>query len=183
MIRAAGFVLAGGRSSRMGRDKALLAFQGSTLVESAAAKVRRAAGNVTLLGSPELYGHLGIPVVADLIPDCGPMGGLHTALMATQADWNLLVACDMPGLTVDLLTSLLLQAPGCGADALVPQWEGQWEPLCAVYHRRLAFPAKAALDRKFFKMQDFVSQIGACPWPAPDPSLFANWNTPEEIGA
>jgi molybdopterin-guanine dinucleotide biosynthesis protein A len=181
MVTAAGFVLAGGRSSRMGRDKALLPWQGATLLEVAANKVRQATGNVTILGTPELYGHLGFPVLEDLIPDCGPLGGLYTALSATRTDWNLLVACDMPALTVDLLTRLLTEAATCGADALVPKVDRLWQPLCAIYHRRLAPVAKSALDRKSLKMQDLVSQIDARSWPAPDPAPFANLNTPNEF--
>ena len=185
MVTAAGFVLAGGRSSRMGRDKALLPWQGSTLLEAAAAKVRQAAGNVTILGPPQLYGRLGFPVLADRVPDCGPLGGLDAALATTEADWNLLVACDMPALTADLLTRLLAAASRCGADALVPQITQEddirWEPLCAVYHHRLAAATESALRLKCFKMQDFVSEIGACPWPAPEPALFANWNRPHDL--
>src|SRR5882672_6033560 len=103
MDLTAGFVLTGGRSSRMGRDKALLPVAGSgpagglSLVERTAELVRGAAGSVILIGMPERYAHLGLPVVADIVEDCGPMGGLLTALHVTHADSNLIVACDMPG--------------------------------------------------------------------------------------
>src|SRR5258708_4089918 len=91
-----GFLLAGGRSSRMGRDKALLPFGSSTLAAHIATQIRDAAGNVTILAPPERYAHLGLPVLADAIPNCGPLGGLYTALQSTTADWNVLVACDLP---------------------------------------------------------------------------------------
>jgi molybdopterin-guanine dinucleotide biosynthesis protein A len=122
-------------------------------------------------------------VVPDRIPDCGPLGGLFTALSSTGAGWNLLVACDMPALTADVLRRLIADAAECGTDALVPRIDGRWEPLCAVYHRRLGPAAESAIRRKCFKMQDFVSQIRACPWPAPDPYVFRNVNTPEEFKA
>ena len=180
MEAMAGFVLAGGRSSRMGRDKALLIWQGSTLLESAARKVRQAAGSATIIGDPEHHGHLGFPVVADRITGLGPLGGLHTVLSTTPADWNLVVACDMPYLTVEVLEALLAQIGAC--DAVVPRsLEGRWEPLCAVYHRRLAAAVEAALDRKSLKMQDFVAQVDALAWSAPDSSMFANWNSPHEL--
>src|SRR5437868_193761 len=92
----AGFLLAGGRSSRMGRDKALLAVGNSTLLEIVAARVRDAAGSVIVIGPPDHYAYLGLTVQADLIPDCGPLGAVYTALKTSEADWNLLVACDMP---------------------------------------------------------------------------------------
>src|ERR1019366_6470085 len=89
-----GYVLAGGRSSRMGRDKARLPFRGCDLVSAVAAAVAAAvasvAGNVTLVGHPEL------PSIPDRYPDGGPLGGILTALDHTAADWNLIVACDMP---------------------------------------------------------------------------------------
>src|ERR1700730_18212286 len=97
MDTSAGFVLCGGRSSRMGRDKGLLPIDGRALVERTAERVRAAAGSVTLIGSPERYAHLGLPVAPDLIPDCGPIGGLYTALKMTHAEWDLLVARAIPG--------------------------------------------------------------------------------------
>ena len=176
----AGFVLAGGRSSRMGRDKALLEFHGATLLEVAARKLRQVVPAVTIVGPPQRYGHLGWPVIPDLVDGCGPLGGLYTALSNTAAEWNLVLACDMPAVTPETLRALLQAAPNCGCDALVPETAAGWEPLCAVYHRRLAPALGSAIQRKLFKMQEFVSKIGACPWPAPDAALFANLNTPEE---
>ena len=163
----------------MGRDKALLPFGEGTLVEHVANRVHQAAGNVTLLGSKTRYGHLGLPVVEDLIPDCGPLGGLHAALRTTHADWNLLVACDMPDLSVEILQEMLNLAEKSGRLALVPKSNRGWEPLCAVYHRHLLPEVERALNRKLLRMQDFVSAIDAQPWTAPD-GLLANVNTPAE---
>jgi molybdopterin-guanine dinucleotide biosynthesis protein A len=133
----------------MGRDKALLPLGGSTMVEQIAAQVRGAAGNVTLIGSPEKYGHLGFKVVPDEIENCGPLGGLYTALRLTKADWNVLVACDMPGVTADFLRQLFDAADG---DCVVPEIDGKIDPLCAVYHARVAVAAELAIHRKLLKM-------------------------------
>ena len=179
----AGFVLAGGRSSRMGRDKALLPLGDSTLVEQVAARIRAATGNVTLIGPPERYGGLGHPVVGDLVEGCGPLGGVYTALSITSADWNLVVACDMPGLTVEFLERLLAAGEAAGLDCLVPQTSSGLEPLCAVYHRRCLAAAKAAIFHKAFKMHDFVSGLRCKTWPLSDPSPLENINTPEEWSA
>src|SRR5579863_10550524 len=75
-----GYVLAGGRSTRMGRDKALLPLGDSTLLDHVAHCVRQAAGNVTIIGPPDRYAGLGYPVAADLVNDSGPLGGVYTAL-------------------------------------------------------------------------------------------------------
>jgi molybdopterin-guanine dinucleotide biosynthesis protein A len=146
----AGFVLAGGASRRMGRDKALLAMDGARMVERIAARVRAPAGNLMLLGSPEKYGHLGFPVIADEIENCGPLGGLYTALRRGIADWNLLVACDMPHVTETLLSPMLEAAKAPDPDCLVPKIDGKIDPLCAVYHRRLVDVTESAIHRKLF---------------------------------
>ena len=178
----AGFVLAGGRSSRMGRDKALLPLNGSTLIEQVASRVRLATGTVTLVGPPDRYALLGFPVIPDRVPGCGPLGGVYTALSATEADWNLIVACDMPEVTLDFLKDLLQAAEGTQADCLVPETSAGLDPLCAVYHRRCAALAGSALDRKVLKMHDFVSSLHALAWPVSDPAPLVNVNTPEEWG-
>ena len=165
----------------MGQDKALLPWKGSTLIESVAREVYNAAGNVTLVGSRERYESLGFPVISDKIEGCGPLGGLHAALSATTAEWNVLVACDMPAVTSELLVELLEAAEASGADALVPSTPDGLEPLCAVYHARLLPAVESAIHSKLLKMHDFVSTIQACLWPLPDAALFRNLNTPEQL--
>jgi molybdopterin-guanine dinucleotide biosynthesis protein A len=93
-IARAGFVLVGGNSSRMGRDKARLPFHGTTLVEHVASTVADAAGSVTLVGAPERYASLGFPMLVDSRTGAGPLAGIHTALASSPAAWNLIVACD-----------------------------------------------------------------------------------------
>lgn len=175
-----GWVLAGGASSRMGRDKALLPLAGGTMVQEIAARVRGAAGKVTVIGSREKYGHLGLPVVPDVVENCGPLGGLYTALRLTDADWNVLVACDMPNVTEAFLKQLLEAAEGGNADCVIPEIDGKLDPLCAVYHSRVAAAAEYAIHCKLLKMQDFVSTLRFFPWPVTDSRPLVNVNTPAE---
>jgi len=165
----------------MGQDEALLPWKGSTLLESVAREVFLAAGNATVIGSPERYGNLGFPVISDRIADCGPLGGLHAALSVTTGEWNLLVAFDMPAVASDLMKDLFASAEASGADALVPETPQGLEPLCAVYHARLLPIVESAIHSKLLKMQDFVTTIQVRWWPAPDASLFRNLNTPQEL--
>src|SRR5579883_462302 len=178
--RAAGFVLVGGRSSRMGRDKALLTAGSRTIAEQIAECVWRAVGNVTLIGDPNRYGFLGRSVIADELNGCGPMGGIYTALVHSPADWNLVVACDMPGVTPDLLRALAEAAGRSRQNCVVCQGPGGIEPLCAVYHRRLLPALESALRDMRLKMKDFL--LGQDPelWPVADASALRNLNTPEE---
>jgi len=177
----AGYLLAGGQSSRMGRDKALLPFGSMTLAGHIATQIREAAGNVTLIGPPERYAHLGFPVIPDAIPGCGPLGGLLTALRSTAADWNLIVACDMPHLTAPFLVRLFeAAAEGSNPDCVVAESEGRRHPLCAVYHRRVLPAAESAINRKLFKMHDFIATLRTEAWPVLDPALLRNVNTPAD---
>jgi len=127
----------GGRSSRMGRDKASLPFRGGVLVQHVADVVQQAAGSALLVGSPSKLGAVGYPIVPDIYPGEGPLGGILTVLQHSRADWNLVVACDMPAVTADFLGGLLRAAEASEADALIPRGpSGRLEPLCAVYHQR-----------------------------------------------
>jgi len=174
----AGFVLVGGQSRRMGRDKALLEDSGVTLAERAAAAVREVCGSVALLGDRERYGHLGIPVVPDVIIGCGPMSGLHAALGATDKEWVLIVACDLPNAGPGLLRRLLSQT-GPGVRCVAARSEGGLEPLCAVYHRDTRPEVEEALKEGRFRMRDLVHRLGAVGVEA-DERLVRNVNTEEE---
>ena len=125
----------------MGRDKALLELGGQPLVMRMVEMLRGVAAEVSLVGSPERYAHLRLPVLGDAVAGRGPVGGIAAALRATESDWNLMVACDLPHLETRFLEFLLkLALDDADSDAVVPQLGGRWEPLCAAYHRR-ALPA------------------------------------------
>ena len=124
-INRAGWVLTGGRSSRMGTDKALLEMGGRPLVLRVADQIGKVCGAVTLVGDPVKYGSLGLPVIGDRYRDQGPLAGIEAALGATEADWNLIVACDMPGLEAGWIETLFVVAEeGDGLDAVVPVHAG-----------------------------------------------------------
>ncbi|HTS78037.1 MAG TPA: molybdenum cofactor guanylyltransferase [Bryobacteraceae bacterium] len=174
----AGFLLVGGRSTRMGRDKARLPLGGRTLAEHIAERIRQAAGSVMLVGTREDEPLAGFP---DLMPGNGPLGGVFTALHRSSAEWNLIVACDMPEVTRELFEHLFRAAESSAADCVVPgRPGGALEPLCAIYHRRVAAAAHAAINRKSLKMHDFVSGLKMSVEYFEDPSPFANINTPEQ---
>jgi molybdopterin-guanine dinucleotide biosynthesis protein A len=179
-MQASGFVLAGGASKRMGRDKALLPYSGETLVQHVAGIVREAAGSVALIGDPERLGHLGLTVLSDELPGHGPASGIYTALRTTQTDWNAIVACDMPAVTADLLRELLRRAETAQRNCVAPTGPyGQPEPLCAIYHRRCLPALGRAIRDKRLRMRDLVKEIGAV-WVRVEAPALANVNTPAE---
>ena len=181
-MRRAAFVLVGGASARMGRDKALLPLGAGTLAGHVADQARRAAGTVTLVGNPQRYERLGFPVIADLQPGQGPLGGIVTALEATTADWNLVLACDMPNISAEFLTSLLDAADRAPADCdcVAPERSGVLEPLCAVYHRRALPALRASLVEGALKMQRVLRGLNLVLLPVSEPYWFKNVNTPED---
>ena len=159
----------------MGRDKALLPFRGGSLSGAIARAVESAAGHVTLVGNPALGG------IADLYPGEGPLGGILTALHHTAAEWNLVVACDMPGISSGLLGRLLTAAEESGADALLPRGPaGRLEPLCAVYRRQAGGRMEAAFARGIRKVTRALEGLVTVHLNVPELAPFQNVNTPED---
>ena len=162
----------------MGCDKALLPFRGGSLGEAIAAAVESAAGSVAIVGRAELGRFRAIP---DRYPGEGPLGGILTALGDSAADWNLIVACDMPAVTVPFLHRLLDRAIEANAVALIPRGaSGRPEPLCAVYHRRAQSGLEKAFGRGVRRIMQAVAEVGAVVCPIEEVAEFQNVNTPED---
>jgi molybdopterin-guanine dinucleotide biosynthesis protein A len=157
--QVAGFVLVGGASSRMGRDKGLLELEGEALVVRAAKVVASAtAAPATIIGG-EAYNSFGLRVVADDLPGAGPLGGIATILRASAAPWNLIVACDLPYLTREWLAFLVMRALASKADAVLPMNERGAEPLCAMYNKSGEKAIRGAFDSGTRKVTDGLSTI------------------------
>jgi molybdopterin-guanine dinucleotide biosynthesis protein A len=168
----------------MGRDKASLPWGGGLLVEAVARAVGRAAGSATLVGSPRAYERLAFPAIPDLYPGEGPLGGILTALERTPADWNIVVACDMPRITAEFLITLVEAAERSDAEALVPTGpSGRLEPLCAAYHRRAQPGLQAAFAGGVRALRTALPRLRTILFPVSEASLFQNVNTPEEWAA
>jgi molybdopterin-guanine dinucleotide biosynthesis protein A len=177
-MEATGFVLAGGASVRMGRDKALLPYRGTTLVEYIAFIVRQAAGAVIIIGDPDRYRHIPYPACPDQIPGCGPIGGIYTALSVTMVDWNVVVACDMPRVSVPVLRGLIGRAVNSSSQCVVGAGpDGEPQPLCGVYHRKCLPVVERSIRDKRFRMRELVLEMDAEYVPL-DLGVLANINTP-----
>lgn len=142
-----GFVLAGGESSRMGRNKALLELDGVPLVVRVTRLVAAVVGTAAVIGQPETYTALGLRAIRDDWPGAGPLGGIATALRASESEWNLIVACDLPYLTRPWLEYLISRARSSRADVVLPMSSGGAEPLCAMYNKTGEAAIWLALDR------------------------------------
>jgi molybdopterin-guanine dinucleotide biosynthesis protein A len=173
-VKAAAFILAGGLSRRMERDKALLAFRGSTLLEHVAAQAAEVAEPITIVGPPERYSHLGYPVIADRHPGAGPLAGIEAALLSSPSERALILACDMPDIPVDLLRSLFEKSGDC----VIPRTgDGRLNPLCAVWSRAMLPAVQGALSEGRLKVLDCLegADVKEVAWP-----VLENANTPDE---
>ncbi len=120
LTRVSALVLAGGRSRRMGRDKALLDFDGAPLIAHVIARVQQVCAEVIVVANDvETYARFGAPVIRDVYPDRGSLGGVFSGLRAIRYDYALAVACDMPFLNPTLLRYLIALAPT--ADVIMPR--------------------------------------------------------------
>lgn len=181
-----GVVLAGGMSSRMGRDKALIEVDGLTLLEHAVQRLRPHAREVLVIGDPAIYGHLHSSVVPDDMPGQGPLGGIVTALRKARYVRVLVTACDMPAIS-DRLLIKLKRSLADGMDAAVPVHGDAWEPLCAAYHRHALEPFERCMQQGVLKMRSALATVrveqvhvtpGSDGWPE---DLFHNMNTPADL--
>jgi molybdopterin-guanine dinucleotide biosynthesis protein A len=142
----AAFVLAGGKSVRMGQDKAFVVWEASTLLQRALAVSEAVAAVTCIVGAREKFAAHG-RVVEDIFRERGPLGGIHAALSMTDQELNLVLAVDLPFVTPALLAFLIERARGTRDLATVPRLEDGWEPLCAVYRKEFAQVAARALER------------------------------------
>ena len=181
-MQASGFVLAGGASRRMGRDKALLPYLGEPLACILARTVSQVADSVHIIGDPRLYASLGYPVTPDAVASCGPAGGIYTALLQNLAQWNIVVACDMPRVDAALLQNLVQYARRGDGDCIVPLGpHRQPEPLCAIYHVRCLPVLEHAISQKRLRMRDLVAEMHPVLVNGTEPACLVNVNTPADL--
>ncbi|HEY3975149.1 MAG TPA: molybdenum cofactor guanylyltransferase [Candidatus Sulfotelmatobacter sp.] len=148
----AAFILAGGKSTRMGTDKAFVPLDGRTLLTRSLELAQSVTSNVRIVGDPAKFAAFA-PVVDDIFPGCGPLGGIHAALRASSAELNLMLAVDVPFLSAALLEYLIGRARNSpSAIVTVAQTERGWQPLCAVYRREFADAAEQALHAGRYKI-------------------------------
>jgi molybdopterin-guanine dinucleotide biosynthesis protein A len=183
-----GFILAGGASSRMGREKALLEFGGEPLIVRAARLLEPLTGSLTIIGPPQHFAALGLNAVPDDHEAFGPLGGIATALRVTTQPWNLIIGCDLPYLTQEWLEFLIQRALESSAAAVMPEGPEGAEPLCAMYHKHAEAQISAALGRGIRKVTHglagiVVVKLAPHEWKAFDSEgqLFKNINTPADF--
>ncbi len=185
----AAFVLAGGKSSRMGkdRDKAFLDLDGRSLLSRALELAATVSDNVSIVGNGAKYFPFG-KTVDDVYPEHGPLGGIHAALTASQSRLNLILAVDLPFLEASFLHYLVSEASRGSALVTVSKSVERWQPLCAVYRREFAAEAEKALRRGRNKIDPLFAQVETRLIDDDElsrmnfsPTMFHNLNSPQDF--
>ena len=185
----AGYVLAGGRSTRFGRDKALVEFNGKPMLTHMMELLQSVTPQVKVVAAPEKYADFAADLVADRWPGEGPLGGIVTALEdaaknAALCEWNLIVSCDMPFLTEEWLKFLGKRAAGSRAQVVLPHSASGPEPLCACWRTEAVGALRSGFERGARKVTDGIVLLRAevldeADWKRFDSAgrLFRNMNT------
>jgi molybdopterin-guanine dinucleotide biosynthesis protein A len=186
MQEVTAFVLAGGKSTRMGSDKAFLDLAGRPLLLRALDVARSVTSLVKIVGDPEKFGVFG-PVIPDIYRDRGPLAGIHAALADTETDWNFILAVDIPFLSPAFLRYLVLEAQSSGATVTVPGIGKYFHPLCAVYRKQFGTLAELSLKTGRNKIDGLFPQIDLRVIDEDElrhagfsAAIFRNVNTPED---
>jgi molybdopterin-guanine dinucleotide biosynthesis protein A len=155
---AGAIILAGGKSSRMGTNKALLKINETPNIERILMSLQAVFPQPILVcNDPEPYQYLGIKIVNDHFPGKGPLAGIHAGLKASSHEINLVVACDMPFVSVVLAEDLLNKSGDW--DAVVPVIEGRQHPLFAVYKKKLVVVIEKMINEERLRMKDLLDQV------------------------
>ena len=183
-------IQAGGESRRIGRDKALMPFLGQPLILRPLSRLAPLADEVLVTSNqPEQYRFLSLTPIPDLLPGCGALGGLYTALSAASHPYVAVVACDMPFASPALFAFELLTLRESGADAVIPRSEAGTEPFHAIYKCETCLPhVQAALQAGKRRVDAWFAEVGIryldsaeCQPYDPDGLAFMNINTLEEL--
>jgi len=180
-------IQAGGQSRRMGRDKALIDYQGRPIIAHVIETLRSLSDDIVVVSNrSDLYSSFRARVVSDYDPPCGPLGGIAAGLQAVRQPLAVVVACDMPFLNVNLLRWLIDLADGY--DAVVPQSGAEYEPLHAVYRRECHGPIVQRIARGERRVISFFADVRLRSVPEPDWRMLdpagrslVNLNTPDDL--
>lgn len=153
-----GFVLAGGQSRRMGRDKAQIPWGSGTLLTHAVGVLQEIASEVLVVGTVKSV-DAAVVAIADVFPEHGPMAGIHAALEHSNTEWNLILAVDLPLVPPELLGFIAGRCPNASGLAVVPKVSGRLQPLCAAYHRGLLMEIERAIGNDDLSIHRLLERL------------------------
>jgi molybdopterin-guanine dinucleotide biosynthesis protein A len=186
-MKATGIILSGGKSTRMGQNKAFIEIEGIPIIHRIHALFRELFEEVIIVtNEKDLFRDLDARIVRDLLPGAGALGGLYTGLFYSSFCYSFCAACDMPFLKGALIEYLYTRT--LGYDVVVPKTREGLEPLHAYYSRYCMEPARETLANGSYRIFDFyplvkVNTVDEDEIRGLDPEgeSFLNVNTPEEL--
>lgn len=182
-----GIILAGGKSSRMGSDKGMIVLNGKKFIEYILSALIPNVNEVIIIANNKNYDYLGYKVYEDLIKDCGPLAGIYTGLMNSKTEKNIVVGCDIPFITSDLIKYIIEHSNE--ADIAVPVYKDKIEPLCAFYSKKITTQIHSLIIDNKLKIRDILpyfvtKEINMTPSGLLNTdNLFVNINTEQELNA
>lgn len=178
-VNKTAIILSGGKSRRMGKDKATLQFRGMRLIDYAINVVAKLSSEV-LISSNKSIALLNYAVINDIYSGKGPLAGLHACLKHSSNDVNLVIPCDAPFLTTELYEELLVNLRD--ADAIVPVLpDNKMEPLIAIYRRDCASKMEEQLIAGDYKVLNLLNKIKVKYYPVKNIEMFRNLNYPIDL--
>ncbi len=180
-----GIVLAGGKSSRMGFDKCFLEYKNITFVERALKLLSNISDKIILSSNNHLFEKFKAEIVSDLFKDIGPISGIYSSLLKSKTETNILIPCDLPYLTTELLNFLLNKS--ADFDAVVPVFNQKAEPLVGVYKKSLLPKIEEKIIQKQYKILSLLENSKTLFFPIHknldfySENLFDNINTIEDF--
>ena len=178
-------ILAGGRSSRMGKDKALLEINGKKLVQRVHDKVKNLfAETILIANKPDALTFLNVPIFPDIIANLGPLGGIYTALKNSSYPQCFVIACDLPFIPEELIRYLCKNAGGY--DIFSTDFGNGVEPLCTVYHQDCIKMIENQIGLKRYKVSDLFDRVHVKIKQVPKGQFASSYdlfniNTPEDV--
>jgi len=152
------YILCGGKSARMGSEKGLVVYNDKTFVEHIIHAVQPLSDSIHLVTSNDAYETYGYPLIPDVVPGKGPVGGIYTALRHSSSSWNLILSCDVPLITTEVLKKYLFQEEQKKPITFLSD-ESKDSPLIGLYSRRLRGHFEQAIRKKYLKLIDLISLL------------------------
>ena len=171
----------------MGRDKALLALEGMTLLQRALRTSAAISPDVWIVGQSSKYSEFG-PTIEDIHCGLGPLGGIHAALTKSERKLNLILAVDMPHVSSALLNFLIVEARAGEAAVTIPEVDMRLQPLCAVYRREFLPVIESAIASGIYKITPLFERVKTRVIRGEEleaagfsSNMFKNWNRPTDL--
>jgi len=180
-------ILSGGKSTRMGEDKAFIEIEGISIINRIQRVLKELFDEIIIVANQkEQFVDLDARIYSDLLPERGALGGLYTGLFVSSCPYSFCVACDMPFLKQSVIEYLITKISGY--DVIVPRTRDGLQPLHAIYSKNCLGPIRRVLEQGKYKIMDFypfakVSIIEQDQFSSLDPmnESFINVNTPQEL--